>query len=86
MFDDKEKLRQFILNNFVKDKGRVLEDNTSLTDEGLIDSTGVLEIAAFIEDVFGITIEDEEIIPANFESVDSLFNYIQSKQARYALA
>ena len=86
MFDDKEKLRQFILNNFVKDKGGVLEDDTSLTDEGLIDSTGVLEIAAFIEDVFGITIEDEEIIPANFESVDSLFNYIQSKQARYALA
>ena len=86
MFDDKDKLRQFILNNFVKDKGGVLEDNTSLTDEGLIDSTGVLEIAAFIEDVFGITIEDEEIIPANFESVDSLFNYIQSKQARYALA
>jgi acyl carrier protein len=86
MFDDKDKLRQFILNNFVKDRGGVLEDNTSLTDEGLIDSTGVLEIAAFIEDVFGITIEDEEIIPANFESVDSLFNYIQSKQARYALA
>ena len=86
MFNDKEKLRQFILNNFVKDRGGVLEDNTSLTDEGLIDSTGVLEIAAFIEDVFGITIEDEEIIPANFESVDSLFNYIQSKQARYALA
>ena len=86
MFDDKDKLRQFILNNFVKDKGGVLEDDTSLTDEGLIDSTGVLEIAAFIEDVFGITIEDEEIIPANFESVDSLFNYIQSKQARYALA
>ncbi len=85
MFDDKDKLRQFILNNFAKENGRALEDNTSLTDEGLIDSTGVLEIAAFIEDVFGITIEDEEIIPANFESIDSLFKYIQSKQARYAL-
>ncbi len=85
MFDDKDKLRQFILNNFAKENGRALEDNTSLTDEGLIDSTGVLEIAAFIEDVFGITIEDEEIIPANFESIESLFNYIQSKQARYAL-
>jgi acyl carrier protein len=77
------KVRQFILNNFVRDKGLVLANNTSLIDEALIDSTGVLEIAAFIEEVFGIRTEDEEMVLDNFESVNALCKYIQSKQARF---
>ena len=75
----KEKIREFILSNFVKDSGLTLEDDTSFLENGIIDSTGVMELVAFIEATFGIRVEDEEIIPDNFESVNTLTRYIKSK-------
>jgi acyl carrier protein len=75
----KAKIREFMLSNFVKDSGLVLEDDTSFLDNGIIDSTGVMELVAFIEATFRIRVEDEEIIPDNFESVNALTRYIRSK-------
>lgn len=75
----KEKIREFILSNFVKDSELKLEDDTSFLDNGIIDSTGVMELVAFIETTFNIRAEDEEIIPDNFESVNTLTRYIRSK-------
>jgi acyl carrier protein len=78
----KEKIREYILNYFVKDSGLELKDDTSFLDEGIIDSTGVMELVAFIESTFGIRVEDEEIIPDNFESINLLTRYIQSKSVK----
>jgi acyl carrier protein len=47
---------------------------------GVIDSTGVLELVGFLEDHFKVTVEADETIPDNFDSVNSLINYIQSKR------
>jgi acyl carrier protein len=57
------KLHLFINDYFVRDTGIELKADTSLLDEGLIDSTGVLELVAFLETSFEIRVEDEEIIP-----------------------
>ena len=75
----KAKIREFVLDYFVKDSGLELKDNTSFLDEGIIDSTGVMELVSFIELTFGIRLEDEEIVPDNFDSVDRLTDYIRSK-------
>lgn len=56
-----------------------LENSASFLDQGLIDSTGVLELVSFVEDKFQINVEDEEITPDNFDSVISLSNFVQSK-------
>jgi acyl carrier protein len=77
--DNKEKIREFVLSYFVKDAGLELNDDTSFLEEGIIDSTGVMELVAFIEETFGIRLEDEEIIPDNFDSVNKLVNFINSK-------
>ena len=77
--DIKEKIYEFVLDYFVKDSDTVLNDDTSLLEEGLIDSTGVLELVAFLEVTFDIEVEDEEIVPDNFDSVIKLVDYVQSK-------
>ena len=54
-------------------------DDDSFLENDLIDSTGVLELVAFIEENFNIRVEDEELIPENLDSVNKLINYIQLK-------
>lgn len=75
----KEVLFKFISENFVKESGSVLDSDTSLLEKGFIDSTGVLELLAFIEVTFKIKVEDEEIIPDNFDSISKLVCFTQAK-------
>lgn len=75
----KDRLKAFIIDYFVKKSGARLADNTSFLDEGIIDSTGVMELVAFLENTFDIRIEDEEIIPDNFDSINKLLQYVQTK-------
>lgn len=80
--DLKEKLRGFILENFlVSGDGRALDDQQSLLDTGVVDSTGVLEMVQFLEQEFGVRVGDEELIPENLDSVANLERFIQSKLA-----
>jgi acyl carrier protein len=72
-------IRQFVTDNFLFGKGEGLRDGESLLDLGVIDSTGVLELIQFIEERYGITVEDEEAIPQNLDGVNSLANYVCRK-------
>ena len=74
--DIKAKLHTFIKEYFVKDSKIVVKDHTSLLDESVLDSTGVIELVAYIETTFGINVKDEDIIPENFVSVNKLLNYV----------
>jgi len=77
----REELRQFIIENFLYGDERVpLKDDDSFSDRGIIDSTGVLELVAFVETRFGISIEDEEMIPENFDSLAKVTRYVARKQ------
>ncbi|MGD1997040.1 MAG: acyl carrier protein [Anaerolineae bacterium] len=73
-------IRVYILENFLftDDDGR-LRDDASFLEEGIVDSTGVLELVMFVEENFGISVEDEEIVPENFDSVTQLARYVRSK-------
>jgi acyl carrier protein len=78
----KETIREFVLNNFLKgDRSRKLVDDTSFIEEGIIDSIGVLELVAFLEQTFGFRVEDEELIPENLNSIARLVTYVESKSA-----
>jgi len=74
-----ELLRKYIAENilFAKD-GYPYPDDASFLDEGIVDSTSILEIVMYIEGL-GITVEDSEIVPDNFDSISKLTAYIQSK-------
>ena len=78
----KPEIRQFIVDNFLFGQGGdKLQDDTSFLEAGLIDSTGVLELVAFVSNKYGIVVEDEELVPANFDSVDNLVAYLERKGA-----
>ena len=81
MTPDAEELRRFIIENFLYgDQTFQLKDEDSFSGKGIIDSTGVLELVAFVEGRFGISIEDEEMIPENLDSLAKLTRYVARKQ------
>ena len=73
-------VRSYVLENFLfTDDGEQLQDEASFLEEGIVDSTGVLELVMFVEQTFGITVEDEEIVPENFDSLERLSRYVRLK-------
>lgn len=76
----RDKIRKFITENFLfgQDDGG-LTDNDSFLEKGIIDSTGVLELVAFIEETFGVKVEDHELIPENLDSINNLISFVSSK-------
>jgi acyl carrier protein len=77
----REILREFITSKFLPSAGKEnFDDDDSFMDRGLIDSTGVLELLEFIEDQFNISVEDEEIIPDNLDSISQLTTFIHKKK------
>lgn len=80
MNDIKAEVRQYILDNFLMggDPGRVTE-STSFIGKGIVDSTGVLELVAFLEKTYGIHVEDMEMVPENLDTLASIEKYIRSK-------
>ena len=78
----KQTIRGYILENFLfTNDESVLQDGDSFLAGGIIDSTGVLEILLFIEETFDIKVNDDEMLPENFDSIDNLFAFVQRKQA-----
>jgi acyl carrier protein len=78
--DIKEQVRTFVTSNFYVADPSVLEDNASLLDKGIIDSTGVLEVIFFIEETFGIAVEDSEMLPENLDSIERISNFVARKK------
>jgi acyl carrier protein len=74
-------LREFIAENFLFRADAEVSDNQSLLDTGVMDSTGVLELIAFLEKTYGITVADEEIVPENLDSIDKMKSYLSTKLA-----
>lgn len=74
------KLQEYIEKTFVREKGKRVAGGDSLLDSGLVDSTGVFELVSFIEAEFGIKIEDEEILPEHFETIDNLAAFVNRKR------
>jgi acyl carrier protein len=73
-------IRDYIASNMLfSDNGYPYDDSTSFLEEGIVDSTGVLELILFVEESFGVQVADEDVTPNNFDSVAQLATYIRSK-------
>jgi acyl carrier protein len=81
---DKIKILQFIQENFVVGLDEELRDDDSLLEKGIIDSTGVLELVAHLEETYGFAVDDQDVLPENFDSVNNLVAYIERKKAEVA--
>jgi acyl carrier protein len=78
--ETKRQIREFVTSNFYVADPASLEDGTSLLDQGIVDSTGVLEVIGFIETTFGITVEDSEMLPDNLDSIERIASFVARKQ------
>ena len=75
----KAKVKTYIIDNFLFGSADGISEKTSFLEEGFIDSTGILELVEFIEQTFGITVEDEELIPENLDSIDNIAVFVKHK-------
>jgi acyl carrier protein len=79
----KDKLRLFILENFLfTDDQSKLNNEDSFMDQGIIDSTAVLELIFYLEEEFSIKVEVEDMVPANLDSIDKVTRFIESKSGK----
>lgn len=76
-----QQVRTFITTNFYVQNPAALADDASLLEQGIIDSTGVLEVISFIEDTFAITIEDREMVPNNLDSIERISGFVRRKKS-----
>lgn len=74
-----ESIRNFILEKFPLARKRGVRFDDNLLESGIVDSLGILDLVSFLEQRLGITLSDEELIPDNFQTIDRLSAFVQSK-------
>lgn len=74
---EQQRIKDFILSNFLfTDDASAISNEVSLIGQGVIDSTGILEVIVFLETEFSIKISDEEMTPENFDSIDAIAAFV----------
>ncbi len=74
-------VHEFIRQNFIYSDKKKLLDHESLLGSGVVDSTGILELIAFLEGKFQIKFADSELVADNFDSVDRIVSFVSTKTA-----
>ena len=80
MEQTRQELRQFVISNFLlteDDAG--FTDDASFVEQGIVDSTGVLELVSFLERRYAITLDDAELVPDNLDSIENLTAFLERK-------
>ena len=74
-----QQVRAFIVDNYLLGQNTRLEDADSFLETGILDSTGVLQLIAFLEETYGITVEEGELTPENLDSINNISAYLSGK-------
>ncbi len=74
-----DKVKTFIVENFLFGDDSSLKNDTSFLQEHIIDSTGMLEVITFLEDAFSIKINDDELLPENLDSLNNIDAFLKRK-------
>ena len=80
MSEIKSRIKTFIIETFLFGDLGELGDDTSFLDEGIVDSTGVLELVDFIEVSLGVSVDDEELLPENLDSINKVETFVRNKK------
>lgn len=74
-----ENIRAFIVDNFLFGDDLGLKDDSSFLNGGFLDSTGIMHLVAYLEETYSVTIEDEELVPENLDSIDKVAAFLETK-------
>ncbi len=75
-------IKEFVANELSKGRKSTIKEDDDLLSEGIIDSLGILQLVAFIEEKFGYSVPDEDVVIENFMSVNALASYLEQKMAK----
>ena len=74
-------VRSFVVANYLLGNGEGFSDNDSFLEQGIIDSTGILELVSHLEETYGIEVAEDELIPDNLDSINRIAEYLSRKTA-----
>ena len=77
---DVSRVRDYIVENFLFGDADKLNENTSFLQTGILDSTGILSLVAFLENNFGISVKDDELVPENLDSLRHIGRFLERKR------
>ena len=72
-------IREFLAENFLFGPSDQIRDDESFLESGILDSTGVLQLVDFLEETYGIRVEDNELTPSNLDSIQNIAGYLRRK-------
>ena len=75
----RDTIKDYILKNFVFEENEQLSDDQSLLRTGVVDSTGILELIAFVQQEFKIDFEDSELVADNFDTINRVAACVSRK-------
>lgn len=77
-----QEIRKFIADNILFSNHYPYPDELSFLENGIVDSMNIMELVMYVEEKYGVKVNDEEIIPENFDSVSSIATFVRSKNGR----
>jgi acyl carrier protein len=78
---------EYISQELVRDTGLLpLADDTPLLESGILDSLSLLQLVVFLEERFGITVGDQDLLPENFASVNTICAYLRTREPEKQVA
>ena len=81
MMEHEHEIRKFISDKFLFGEDNNLPSDASLLEAGIIDSTGVLELIAYLEEQFKIKVDDDELVPENLDTIAGVCKFLSKKTA-----
>jgi acyl carrier protein len=72
-------IRKYLTDQFLFGDSRPLERDVSLLDQGIVDSTGILELIHFLEEHYGIKVQDDELLPENLDTIGNICAFVERK-------
>ena len=77
-----QQIRAYLVENFLLGDDSALDASDSLLDSGVVDSTGMMELVAFLEQQFGVEVANEDLIPENLDSIMNIVGFVRRKLER----
>jgi acyl carrier protein len=74
-----ETVRSFVVEHFLFGDGDIVKGDTSFLEERIIDSMGILELVMFLEQTYSVKVDDSELLPQNFDTLDNIVMYLETK-------
>lgn len=75
-------IEQFIVDEILNQNGSRIDHDQSLIGSGILDSLAFLQLVGFLEEQFGITADDDELVPENFDTITRIKAFIEGKMGK----